>query len=415
MKRRPHGGRAVAAGLAALAIAVSGTTPRPVAATEDADGAAQVQRIVTALANDAMRGRGAGTPELERARDLVQAELAAVGLEAGFADGWLQGFEDPRGIELANVAGRVAGSGDEWLVVGAHYDGLGVGALGTEFAGRIQPGADDNASGVAALVRIAQTLAREKDLRRSVWIVAFSGEELGTLGSEHFVAHPPADLSKCVAMLNLDTVGRIENDRVIVFGAGTAEQFEDILRGVNLPFGFDLRWNEGGVGASDHTPFFAKGIPVLHFFSGAKPEYHRPGDRLELVDFAQTAKLADFVAETVVYLATSDEPLTFRPVGIENLAATASRGPRHVSFGSIPDFSRETGGILLSGVMPGSPAESAGLAAGDLVVEMDGQTIDTIQDFQGVLAEHEPGDVVSVRYVRAGETKQATVTLAERR
>ncbi len=381
-----------------------------------ADPAADVERIVNLLASDSMRGRGAGTAELDRARDLVRSELAAAGLAPGFGDGWLQELDGPDGARLANVAGRVAGTGAEWIVVGAHYDGLGVGKPGSGHAGEVHPGADDNASGVAALVRIARATAALPAPERSVWFVAFSGEETGLLGSKHFVANPPAPLEGCAAMLNLDTVGRIEDDRVVVFGAGTAAEWKDLLTGVNYPFGFDLAWNEGGVGASDHTPFFERGIPVLHFFSGAKPEYHRPGDRIELVDFERTATLADMVAELVAHLGGTAQRLEFRPAGAENLAKPpGSGGPRRVSFGSIPDFSRESGGILLSGVMPGSPAEAAGLAAGDLLVEMDGRAIDTIQDFQAVLAEHAPGDEVSIRFVRGGESREGKVTLAERR
>jgi Zn-dependent M28 family amino/carboxypeptidase len=143
--------------------------------------------------------------------------------------------------------------------------------------------------------------------------VAFSGEEIGRLGSLWFVEHPPAELSKAVAMLNLDTVGRVEQNKVIVFGTGTAEEWDSILKGVNLGYGFDLAFNSEGAGASDHASFFAKGIPVLHFFSGAKPEYHRPTDRIELLNFDDLAKLADFTAELTIYLAASNEPLTFRP------------------------------------------------------------------------------------------------------
>lgn len=401
------------AGIAGLVAALVLPAAAAIAADE---GAADVERIVAALANDGMRGRGAGSPELDEARDLLIGWMDAAGLEPGFAGGWRQDFTGPGGEPLANVAGRIPGVGDGWIVVGAHYDGLGVGKEGAEGAGEIHPGADDNASGVAALLRVAGRLAGSPARRQAVWIVAFSGEEIGLLGSRRFVEHPPAPLAECTAMLNLDTVGRVEKDRVIVFGSGTAEEFEGILTGVNYPFGFDLAWNEGGVGASDHTPFFEKGIPVLHFFSGAKPEYHRPGDRVELVDPAATAKLADFVGEVADYLAGRDEPLTFRPVGAERLAKPpGSSGPRRVSFGSIPDFSRESGGILLSGVMPGSPAEGAGLAAGDLIVEMDGRALDGIQDFQEVLASHAPGDVVPVKYVRNGETRSANVTLAERK
>ena len=404
--------RAVIVSFAALVLAtcVAMAAPPPLPDGKD------VRAVVAELASDAMRGRSAGSPELAKARDLVMQHFQAAGLKPGLGGEWLQNFEGPAGEKLANVVGRVEGSGPEWIVVGAHYDHLGVGEPGGEHAGKIFPGADDNASGVAALVRIAHALAAKTDLQRTVYVVAFSGEEIGRLGSIWFVEHPPADLSKVVAMLNLDTVGRVEKNQVIVFGTGTAEEWGTILKGVNLGFGFDLAFNSEGAGASDHASFFAKGLPVLHFFSGAKPEYHRPGDRIELLNFDDLAKLADFVAELTNYLAASSEPLTFRPAGVERLtAAPPGAKPRKVSFGSIPDFSRESGGILLSGVMPGSPAESAGLAAGDVLVEMDGRTIDTIYDFQAVLADHAPGDSITVKYLRGDKPHEARVGLAERR
>jgi hypothetical protein len=217
-------------------------------------------------------------------------------------------------------------------------------------------------------------------------------------------------------MINLDTVGRIEGDRVIVFGTGTAEEFSGILRGVNHASGFDLAMNADGGGASDHAPFFERGVPALHFFSGAKPEYHRPGDDAALVDPEGIDRLAAYVAELVLHLAGEETPLTFVPAGVERMAAAApGTTKRRVSFGSIPDFARESGGVLLSGVMPGSPAESAGLVTGDLLVEVAGSGIDTIQDFQAVLAARAPGDTVTVRFVRDGQERSVPVVLAERR
>jgi hypothetical protein len=400
----------------ALAVAVLAAAAQPAAAAPAVDAGAdeELRARVEALAGDAMLGRGAGSPELAAASEIVRGWLEEAGLEPG-AGGWFQEFDGPSGETLRNVVGRIDGRGSEHVVVGAHYDGLGVGLPGTPHAGEVLNGADDNASGVAALVRIAAALAARGDFERTVLAVAFSGEEAGALGSIAFTADPPVPLASIAAMVNLDTIGRVEKDRLIVFGTGTAEEFPEILRGVNLGFRFDLAMNREGAGASDHAPFLAKGIPVLHFFSGAKPEYHGPGDDTALLDWAALARVADFATEVVDHLAADGAPLTFRPAGVERLAAVGSAtGRRRVSFGSIPDFSRESGGILLSGVMPGSPAEAAGLAAGDLLLELDGRLLDTIHDFQAALAERAPGDVVTVKYVRGADTRQARVTLRER-
>lgn len=397
--------------LAAVALATLGISAVPVRADVPS-----VREMVDELAADELGGRGAGSEGLEEARALVGEWFAAAGLQPGLpGDRWFQGFDGAHGETLANVVGHIPGAGPGWIVVGAHYDGLGLGEPGSEHGGQVHPGADDNASGVAALVRIGAALSGGTDYARDVYVVAFSGEETGKLGSEYFVAHPPRDLASLAAMLNLDTVGRVVNNRLIVFGSATADEFPSMLNGVNHIFRFDLALNSEGAGASDHTAFFAKGVPVLHFFSGAKKEYHRPGDRAELVDAAQTERVADFVTEVASYLAGTAEPLTFRPVGAEHMEApTRPTQKRRVSFGSIPDFSRESGGILLSGVMPGGGAEAAGLRMGDVIVEIDGGTIDNIYDFQGVLSEHAPGDTLHVRYIRAGETRDAKVVLGER-
>lgn len=377
------------------------------AKTETSDVRVQeARRVVDVLAADNMAGRGNGAPELVKARELIVGWMKEEGVKPGMKGEWLQEFSGPNQEALANVVGFIAGTGKEWIVVGAHYDGLGAG----------HPGADDNASGIAALLQIASRVAKEKELARSVYFVAFSGEEIGLAGSRALVAATPQPLEDLAAMINLDTVGRMEKDHLIVFGSGTAEEFPDILRGVNYAFKFDLALNSSGAGASDHTPFFEKGVPVLHFFSGANADYHKPTDIPSKVDPAGIVRIADFAGELAVNLASAEMPLTFRPAGAENLEKkTSSAGPRKVSLGTIPDFSKESGGILLSGVMPKSAAEEAGLQAKDLLVEIDGMKLDTIEDFQAALVGKAPGDRITIRYVRDGETKETAAVLRERK
>ncbi len=404
----------IGAGLLAI-VAPGGplVTPGPAGADE-----AAVSDIVRLLSIDEMQGRGNGSAELDAARDRIVGWFEAAGAKSGATDGWLQGFEGPDGEQLFNVVARFPGAGDECVIVGAHYDGLGIGDEDGEFPGEVHNGADDNASGVAALVQIARTLADAGDLEREIVLIAFAGEEIGRLGSQHWVENPTAPLESAVAMLNLDTVGGLTDDRLIVFGTATGEEFPGILHGVNHAFGFDLALTSEGAGASDHASFFEKGVPVLHFFTGARATYHRPGDDFSGVEVDGVERIADYVAEIALYLATTDLAPTFHPVGAERLEASAPAGEtkkRRVSFGSIPDFSKESGGILLSGVMPGGAAEAAGLLKGDLVVEIDGAGIDNIYDFQGVLAEHEPGDRLGVVYVRDGERRECEIELKERK
>jgi hypothetical protein len=406
------------AGVAISTVAVLALTATVSSAQFPEPTDADTRRVVDELASDAMKGRGAGSPELENAGRLVRTWLEESGVRPGLESGWLQPFSGPGGVTLHNVVGRIPGNGEECLVIGAHYDGLGIGAPESEFPGEIHNGADDNASGIAALLRVAQRLLEAGDLLRTVYVIGFSGEEIGALGSEHWVSRPPVDLQKAVAMLNLDTVGGLADDRLIVFGTASAVEFPDLLKGVNYGFRFDLAMNQESHTAGDHAPFLTRGIPALHFFTGARPTYHRPGDDPATVNVEGVGKVADFVAEVALYLATTDAPPTFRPAGAERMEASlADRETkrRRVSFGSIPDFSRESGGILLSGVMPGGPAEEAGLRQGDLLVELDGETLDTIVDFQGALAAREPGDRVRVKYLREGQSFECDVVLSERK
>ncbi len=218
-------------------------------------------------------------------------------------------------------------------------------------------------------------------------------------------------------MINLDTVGRMEGERLILFGAETAAEFPAILRGVATAFPVQLAMNTSGSWASDHTPFFEKGIPVLHAFTGANPDYHRPTDTPDKVNVGGIVTVANYTAELARHLATTQTRPTFVPAGAAQAAGgAAGSGPaRRVSLGTIPDFAQSSGGVKLEGVMPGSAAEAAGLLAGDVIVAIDNGGIGGLDDFQAALASHAPGDTISVRYVRGGETKTASAVLRERK
>jgi membrane-associated protease RseP (regulator of RpoE activity) len=313
---------------------------------------------------------------------------------------------------MANVVGKVSGSGDEWIVVGAHLDGLGMAREGDD-AGLPLLGADDNASGVAALLLIAGQLAAAPDLLRSVLFVAFEGEEIGLLGSRAFVAAPPLPLETCTFMINLDTVGRMEDERLILFGSETAAELPAILRGVGSAFTLKLALNTSGAWASDHTPFYESGIPVIHAFTGANADYHKVGDIPEKLNVEGIVSVADYAGELALHFATTPSHLTFVPPG--SAAPKPTGPPRRVSLGTIPDFAQGKGGVKLSGVTPGSAAEAAGLEEGDVIVGIGDADVDTIEDFQAALAAHAPGDEVEVKFVRAGVFKLTKAVLRERK
>lgn len=385
---------------------------------------------VRVLSDPAMEGRGPGTEGLDRAAELIAAWFRDAGLQPAGEGGFFQEFgAEPsaastgvvlpegvswNGIRLRNVVGKLPGSGSGWVIIGAHYDHLGATTDGALF-----PGADDNASGVVALCAVAEELAAEPTRPRGVLFVAFSGEEEGLLGSRHFVQHPPVPLSEVIAMLNLDTVGRMEANKLYVFAASSASEFPEVLRGVNLGFGLDLQVPPKGPFGSDHVAFLEKGMPALHFFTGPNLDYHRPTDTAEKVNHEGIATIASFAAETARYLADRERLLTFVPPGADQVKPPqdgAQAKPRRVSLGTIPDMGYAGGdGVPVTGVMPGSPAEKAGIVAGDKIVAIDGEKITSLEDYSGALKGHAPGDEIRVTLRRGAEEITLPAKLVERR
>jgi hypothetical protein len=333
-------------------------------------------------------------------------------------DGWrLVGRTDIKRQEatVRNVIGILDGSGphaDEAVVIGAHYDHLGHGGEGSAAPGsrEIHNGADDNASGAAALVEIARSLAARKgELDRTVVFIAFTGEERGLLGSAHYVQNPVVPLEKTVAMLNLDMVGRLEDNKLIVSGTGTAAEFDAWVDKLNEMHAFDISKSEGGFGPSDHTSFYAEKIPVLHFFSGLHADYHKPSDDFEHLNVEGMRRIAQFVSEMAWQIATAENRPAYVAVGREQVAAGPA-GDRPY-FGSIPQFPDPGDGYALSGVAPESPAARGGLQAGDKIVRLGDYKVGNLEDFDGALRKYNAGDRVEVEILRGGNTLTAEVTL----
>lgn len=323
----------------------------------------------------------------------------------------------------ANVIGIVPGQDpglrEEAILIGAHYDGLGRGgenSLAPDRYGEIHPGADDNASGVAGLLALSRAFIRDRP-RRSLVFVAFAAEEMGLLGSSHYVKNPAWPIAKTYAMINLDGIGRLEDDRVYILGVDTAQEFRPLLRQAAGEINLQLRMSGSGFGPSDHTPFYAKGKPVLMFFTGPHSDYHRPSDSADKINGQGLEKVAHLAFRTVAALADRTEPLTF--VKAEEESPRTSREGRSgygVYFGSIPDFSESAApGVRLSGVRPGSPAEKAGLKTGDTIVQFSGVTIRNLDDLVFALRSNRPGDRVEVVYLREGKELKSEATLEERR
>ena len=321
--------------------------------------------------------------------------------------------------KTANVAGYKPGETSEYIVIGAHYDHLGLGdnhSLGK--VGEIHHGADDNASGTAGVIELAKWFAKQPKQKRGILFLTFSGEELGLLGSGYYVGHPEMPLDKAVTMINMDMIGRIRESKVYLAGSGTGANFKDLIAQFKGKYDFQLDLSEqAGYGSSDHTSFTTKQVPVLFFFSGLHGDYHKPSDTWDKIDAPHAAKLLDFVADVTLQLASDSARPQYVRVEPPSPPKGSSGGGSGYGpyFGSIPDFAEIPKGVRFADVRAGSPAEKAGLKPGDILVEFDSKPIGNLYDYTYALRTKKPGDEVRVKVLRSGETIEAKVLLTERK
>jgi Zn-dependent M28 family amino/carboxypeptidase len=335
--------------------------------------------------------------------------------------------------EARNVVALLPGSdpalAEELLIVGAHYDHLGLGGDGSldpEAMGVVHNGADDNASGSAALIEVAQRLSQgDRRPARTVLFLGFTGEEKGLWGSAHYVRNPLVPNEQATAMLNMDMVGRLEGRTLTVMGVGTAEEWTDVLAEANrsLDQPLSIATSPDGFGPSDHSSFYGEGIPVLHFFSNTHEDYHRPSDDPEKIDEEGLEDILELVTEVALAVAGedgSDERVAITPIeAVETPAhgqsSSSSSGGYGPYLGTIPDMVPTDFGLRLSGVREGSPAQKGGLQKGDVVIEFGGKDVGDIYAYTYALREHAPGDEVDIVVLREGERVTVTVTLGDRR
>ena len=380
------------------------------------------------LADDALEGRLAGSPAERCAGDFIAKRFQKLGLKpAGENKTYFQSFalasvvnpHAPTGTGR-NVLAWLEGSDPqlkkEFIVVGAHYDHLGMGAFGStsnEQTPQIHNGADDNASGVAALLDVAERLSKRGRPARSILFVAFTGEEEGLLGSAHFASNP-IELAGARGMINMDMVGRLGQGPLIVYGIGTAREWKDLINASASRENVQLTLLDDGYGASDHTSFYLKDIPVLHFFTNVHADYHKPSDDWQKVDAAGLQRVASIVAHVTSTIANKQTTLTLvKGAGKPPGSAGESRG-YGAYLGTVPDFSPVPRGVKLSGVRDGSPAHKAGLQAGDVIIRFDDTEIADLQGMTDALRERKPGEVVKVAVLRAGKEVLLTATLGRR-
>ena len=385
----------------------------------DSSELANYRSDVTYLADDKLEGREVGTKGEILAANFIAKRLKEMEISPKGINGtYFQEFKRKKkahphdnvgtGEEVTgrNVVGFLDNGAEKTIVIGAHYDHLGYGEEGSLHgsSGEIHNGADDNASGVAALLGLAKKL-KAKNLKTNVLFIAFSGEEKGLWGSNFFAKNPTIPKSDIKYMINMDMVGRLDkNKRLAVYGIGTSPLFRDILEETNT-FGFKNKYDSSGVGPSDHTSFYLEDIPVLHFFTGQHSDYHKPTDDTEFINFKGIGLVSNYIEAIVLNLNDKAEI----PFTKTKSRDTKSRNFK-VTLGVIPDYLYDGKGMKLDGVKVGRPAEKGGVIKGDIVIKMGDYEIKTMMDYMKSLGKFEKGQTIKVIVDRDGEilTKEIT-------
>jgi hypothetical protein len=385
------------------------------------------------LSDSQLQGRVTGSPGADSAAAYLARRFSEVGLQPA-AGGWFQSFTLGRdapaarqakagGLVGKNVIGILPGRDpilrNQTVILGAHYDHLGLGGFGSldpDSTGMVHNGADDNASGVAALIQVAARLAVSPPLRTVVFI-AFSGEELGLLGSDYYVKEPIYPLAGTLAMINLDMIGRLRNGRLIVYGARSAKEFPALLDSLNWYAGFDLKPQGDGYGPSDQSSFYSAKRPVLHLFTDLHEDYHRTTDDWQKVNVDGLKRVSDFTLGLVTALANRRRQLTFQDLPAQLPAQTSAPrpGPGYGAYlGTVPDMTGTPGGVRLVGVRAGSPAEKAGLRGDDIITRIGQTEVPDLQAMTDALRSHRPGETVEILIRRGAGTTTLRATLGTR-
>lgn len=381
-----------------------------------------VRDTVTYLAGDDLEGRGTGTEGALKAAEYIREQMEAIGLApAGSGEGYFQEFtfkpgNDPHQeaqfnikgdsiLKGINVAGIWDNGAEKTVVIGAHYDHLGMGGRGSLHRGKaaVHNGADDNASGVALMLDLAARLADGPKTNNYLFL-AFAGEEMGLLGSNYYVKNPSIDLEEVNYMINLDMVGRMRPDSTLsISGTGTSPVWEQVLRSNNP--GFKLVLNESGVGPSDHTSFYLQDIPALHFFTGQHEDYHKPSDDSEKLNYKGMEMIGNYIF-SLVTTATLARKLAFTKTRNES-----EEVPRFkVALGVIPDYLYDGKGMRIDGISEGKAAQKAMLQKGDIVVKLGDSTVKDMMSYMRALSAFEEGDTTEVWVVRQQDTLKKAVS-----
>ncbi len=405
---------------AAFALLISCSSTEDPASTSPAILPSDISTHIDFLASDAMKGREAGTAEEAKAANYIADHFRKFGLDpAGTENTYFQEFtvnmsvlENPHASDSGstadkrlakNVAALLQGTGDseEVIIIGAHYDHLGMGEFGSLSSSgpKIHNGADDNASGTSGLLELAEYFSENRP-ETDLLFLAFSGEEMGLLGSQYYVENPTVELDNALAMINMDMIGRMNEKRLMIFGVATTDSWESILTDANID-SLNLDLVPDGTGASDHTSFYYKDLPVLHYFTDTHADYHRPSDDPEWINAEGQAFLLQHVARVIEQLDAMDKPeLTFNAAPGQQRQSMSMDGP---TLGVLPDYGFDGEGFRITGVSDGGPASKGGLEGGDIIIRIGDMEVADIYAYMGALNELEKGQSVEVVVLRDDE------------
>ena len=381
-----------------------------------------LEQDVAFLANDTLKGRETGSPEEVLAATYIQKRFQEIGLAPkGNAGTYFQTFTfkpklDPHGkIQFVNGDGTITGTNvigfldhkaEKTIVIGAHYDHLGMGGSGSLFTEgeAVHNGADDNASGVAILLQLASSIQKEGFQGNNYVFIAFSGEELGLLGSNYFTKNPTVDLSKITYMLNMDMVGRLRDNKTLsITGTGTSPTWNQVLTATNTDFKLVL--GESGVGPSDHTSFYLQDIPVLHFFSGQHEDYHKPSDDADKLNYEGMRQIQAYI-EAIILELNDKKELAFRKTKNESEEVPMFK----VALGVMPDYLFDGKGMRIDGITEERPAAKAGLQKGDVVVQLGDSLVIDMMSYMRALSSFEEGSTTKVVVDRKGKKVTSEIT-----
>lgn len=372
---------------------------------------AEIQNIrthITYLASDELKGRGTGTAEQDSAANYIARQFAKIGLKPKGEEGFFQTFVSSpvhstrRDISIRNVVGFLDYGKANTIIIGAHYDHLGLGAdqnsREMKPEGMIHNGADDNASGVAGVLELARMVQSSgKSWNYNFLFICFSGEELGLLGSAYYANHPTITLADADCMINMDMIGRLTDKKMEISGVGTSDVWIPMLNELNKNFVFT--YDSAGVGASDHTSFYLKDIPSIHFFTGGHSDYHKTTDDVDKINFEGEKEVLDFMYQALVKIDAMPK-LKFLKTKEKN---TATNPAFKVTLGIMPDYMYNEGGVRADGVTEGKPGFKAGMKTGDIVLQLGKYPVKDIYAYMDALSKFQKGDKTTLVVKRNGK------------